>query len=89
MSISDIIKTRICHEDFAEPKPDPAPYLRAAEVLNVSIALCLAVEDSLRGLASAKQAGATVIYWPHDTTPNNDCDYQINATQDINWKEFF
>ena len=39
-------------------KPDPAPYLRAMELLSVAPQDCLAIEDSRSGLASARAAGA-------------------------------
>ena len=42
-------------------KPHPEPYLRAAELLDVDVTQCVAVEDSLTGLASAHASGARVI----------------------------
>jgi sugar-phosphatase len=44
-------------EDEPLGKPDPAVYLSAARTLSVSPDRCLAVEDSLVGLAAAKAAG--------------------------------
>jgi HAD superfamily hydrolase (TIGR01509 family) len=52
---------RICYEDTAEHKPDPAPYLLATERLGVRAAECLAIEDSISGVRSAATAGITVI----------------------------
>ena len=48
----------------AEAKPHPAPYLRAAELLGVDIADCVAIEDSVPGLASAVASGAVSIGVP-------------------------
>jgi HAD superfamily hydrolase (TIGR01509 family) len=42
-------------------KPDPEPYARAARLLGVHAARCLAVEDSATGVASAHAAGAAVL----------------------------
>jgi len=42
-------------------KPHPEPYLRAAELLEVDVTQCVAVEDSLTGLASAHASGARVV----------------------------
>ncbi len=42
-------------------KPHPEPYLRAAELLDVDVTQCVAVEDSLTGLASAHASGARVV----------------------------
>jgi HAD superfamily hydrolase (TIGR01509 family) len=48
-------------EVVSRGKPDPEPYLRAAALLAVSAAACVAIEDSMTGIASAEAAGATVI----------------------------
>ena len=42
-------------------KPAPNPYLRAAELLQVSPELCTVFEDSPPGVASSKAAGMCVI----------------------------
>lgn len=47
-------------------KPDPEPYLRAARLLGVDPARCVAVEDSAAGAASARAAGAAVLVVPCD-----------------------
>jgi len=46
------------------PKPAPDPYLRAAELLGVDIRRCIAIEDSIPGVASAVAAGAVTIGVP-------------------------
>ena len=43
--------------DYARFKPDPEPYLLAAERIGVAPADCLVVEDSERGLLAATRAG--------------------------------
>ncbi len=45
-------------------KPHPEPYLRAAELLGVAPRNCLAIEDSVPGLASAEAAGMVAIGVP-------------------------
>ena len=45
-------------------KPDPEPYLRAARMLDVDPAQCLALEDSPTGVASAEAAGCAVLAVP-------------------------
>lgn len=54
----------VCGDEVPAGKPDPAPYLRAAELLGVDPARCLAVEDSPTGAASAEAAGCTVLVVP-------------------------
>lgn len=46
-------------------KPHPEPYLKAAELLGVVAAECIAVEDSRTGAASANAAGCFVVAVPH------------------------
>ncbi|CAM4201267.1 HAD family phosphatase [Kibdelosporangium persicum] len=45
-------------------KPDPAPYLIAADMLGVPPGRCVAVEDSPLGMRSAVAAGCTVLVVP-------------------------
>src|SRR5690606_29051873 len=42
-------------------KPDPTPYLMAAELLGVDAADCLAIEDSPSGVTAARAAGIKVV----------------------------
>ncbi|MFC4785058.1 HAD family hydrolase [Nocardioides sp. MAHUQ-72] len=46
-------------------KPHPEPYLKAAALLGVDPARCLAVEDSNTGARSAAAAGCTVLVVPN------------------------
>jgi HAD superfamily hydrolase (TIGR01509 family) len=52
-------------DDVDQPKPHPQPYLRAAELLGVDIAECVAIEDSIPGVQSALDSGAHVIGVPN------------------------
>ena len=52
-------------DDVARGKPSPDAYLRAAGLLRVDPRECVAIEDSLLGLASARAAGAHTIGVPH------------------------
>lgn len=45
-------------DDVARGKPDPEPYLRAARLLKVEPADCVAIEDTPMGLTSIRRAGA-------------------------------
>lgn len=50
--------------DVEHAKPHPQPYLQAAELLGVDPRDCVAIEDSVPGLASATASGAVVIGVP-------------------------
>lgn len=54
----DVILTS---EDFAESKPSPDCYLRAASRLGVEPIHCVVFEDSINGLLSGRAAGMTVV----------------------------
>lgn len=52
-------------DQVRQGKPHPEPYLRAAELLGVDPADCIAIEDSPTGAASARTAGCLTIAVPH------------------------
>jgi len=54
----------VCGDEVSAPKPDPAPYRTAAELLGVKIEECVAIEDSPAGMASAVASGAAVLAVP-------------------------
>jgi HAD superfamily hydrolase (TIGR01509 family) len=58
----------VCGDEVSAGKPDPAPYLLAAELLGVDASECLAIEDSPTGAAAAESAGCTVLVVPSITT---------------------
>lgn len=67
-------------DDVENPKPHPEPYLRAARLLGVEITECVAIEDSIPGLASAVASGATVVGVPaHIELPPSE-DYTLWST---------
>ena len=56
----------VCGDEVPRGKPAPDPYLRAAELLGVEPADCLAVEDSTTGTTAAEAAGCAVLVVPID-----------------------
>lgn len=60
-SLLDLFGTRVVSaHDAGRPKPDPAVFLLASELMGVPPAACLVVEDSLSGLLAARAAGMRV-----------------------------
>lgn len=59
-------------EDFAESKPDPAIFLRAAALAQTPVAECIVIEDAANGVAAAKAAGIYCIAYasPHSEGQN-------------------
>ena len=60
-----VFEAIVSGDDVTHGKPHPEAYLRGAELLGVDIAECVAIEDSLPGLASAVASGAVAIGVPH------------------------
>jgi HAD superfamily hydrolase (TIGR01509 family) len=54
--------------DYSRSKPDPEPYLRAVDKSGVDREACVAIEDSARGLESARAAGIRCIVVPSGLT---------------------
>ena len=85
-SLFDAILTS---EDFAESKPSPDCYLRAAARFGVNADECVVFEDSLNGLRSGRAAGMFVVGL---TTTNSRevieilSDYQIDDYKEMNYK---
>ena len=65
----ELILTR---EDYVRSKPAPDPYLRALELLGVSRADAVVIEDSERGLRSAVAAGVRCIVIRSEFTQTHD-----------------
>jgi len=56
----------VCGDEVIRSKPHPEPYLRAARLLGVEPARCVAIEDSPTGVASAAAAGCAVLAVPSE-----------------------
>lgn len=57
---------------LAALKPDPAPYLLAAEQLSAKPFRCIVFEDSYVGTRSARAAGMIVVGLPHRLAPREN-----------------
>lgn len=71
------------HEE--EGKPDPSVYLTVAGKMNVNPEHCVAIEDSVSGIMSAKRAGMNTILMTDENVDVEDglVDYRIRAFSDI------
>lgn len=57
LKLLDRFETLVCAEDYTRGKPDPEPFLIAAERLGVAPEDCLVFEDSEMGIQAATAAG--------------------------------
>ncbi|ANZ42100.1 HAD family hydrolase [Lentzea guizhouensis] len=63
----DLFDVTVCGDEVdGLNKPLPEPYLKAARLLGVDAARCVAIEDSPTGVTAAVAAGCTVLVVPCD-----------------------
>jgi HAD superfamily hydrolase (TIGR01509 family) len=72
LSLADSCQAIAAGDEVRSGKPAPDIYLLAAERLNISPELCLALEDSLPGMQSALAAGMRVVAIPNPHTNKSD-----------------
>jgi len=70
--VAGLVSCIVSTEDTPRGKPDPAPYLLAAERLGVPPEACVAFEDSRAGVLSAKAAGMVAVGLQRDGAPDQD-----------------
>jgi HAD superfamily hydrolase (TIGR01509 family) len=64
LGLAEKFKVLVCAGDYIKGKPDPEPFLLAAERLGVKPRTCLVFEDSEMGIAAAKAAGMASVKVP-------------------------
>jgi HAD superfamily hydrolase (TIGR01509 family) len=70
----------VAGDDVEFPKPHPAAYLRAADLLSADPARCVAIEDSSPGVTAAVASGAATIGVPLNVPLAADAGYEIWPT---------
>lgn len=73
----------VCGDEVARSKPAPDIYLSAAERLRVPAEVCLALEDSLAGVAAATAARMTVVMVPDLVQPTADVRFRCRSLHDV------
>ena len=69
----------------AEPKPSPSCYEFAVQQLGETADTCIAIEDNVDGVASAKAAGLTCVAFPGNNTADNDYSGSDVCTQELSY----
>lgn len=72
LRLAPYFATTVCRGDAPRIKPAPDLWLEALRRLGAGACRCLAIEDSLNGVKSAKAAGLTVWAVPNRTTAGLD-----------------
>lgn len=72
-------------EEVQLGKPDPGPYLLAAQRLGVRPQTCVVVEDAPAGLAAGRAAGSTTVAvaTSHDVAALHEADHIVRTPADI------
>jgi beta-phosphoglucomutase family hydrolase len=65
LHLLDRFETLVCAGDYTRSKPDPEPFLMAAERLGVAPADCLVFEDAEMGIQAATAAGMASVKIAH------------------------
>jgi HAD superfamily hydrolase (TIGR01509 family) len=71
-SLFDRFDFVLANGEYPRPKPDPAPYLAAADRLGLPPKDCLALEDSHNGVRAAAAAGMMTIMVPDLLDPTEE-----------------
>jgi len=71
LGLEGLFEIIVSGDDIESRKPDPGPFLHAAEKLGVKPSECLAIEDSYAGCESARRAGMMLVWMkpPVDSGP--------------------
>jgi HAD superfamily hydrolase (TIGR01509 family) len=64
VGLSDLFEDFVTADDITIGKPAPDIYLKAARILGIDPAKCLAVEDAPAGILAAQRAGMQVVTVP-------------------------
>jgi len=69
LGVLDRFPVVIARESYDRGKPDPQPFLKAAEALGIEAGSCLALEDSANGVMAASGAGMMTVMVPDLVAP--------------------
>jgi len=74
----------VCADEVPRGKPAPDPYQRAAALLGLEPAQCLAIEDSVAGARAAEDAGCPVLVVPNDfDVPAGPRRYHVTSLAEV------
>lgn len=80
---------KVSGNDFPESKPNPAIFLKAAELAQTPVENCIIIEDSTNGIKAAKAAGIYCIAYKSegvDTQDQSLADNIINDYKELNYQ---
>jgi beta-phosphoglucomutase len=80
-----LVQTLVTADDTARSKPDPAPYFCTCERLGIAPRECVTMEDTPKGIASARAAGVRVVGVCHSLPAERlaAADLVVTSTADL------
>ena len=90
--IADRVSLILGAGEYAEGKPSPSGYLKAAQLLGVNPADCVVIEDSTVGVASGVSAGMKVLALDRSTTipqRHDGCTWLVRDLSEIDIEKEF
>ena len=81
--LRDFFETVLTSDDYERSKPHPDSYVSALRAMDLPAGRCIAVEDSPRGVASARAAGLRCILVPTELTDLTMCREADFTVEDI------
>ncbi len=72
LRLRDWFEVTVAGDEVVQAKPNPAIFLKAAELLKVEASSCVVIEDSKNGVSAAKDAGMRVIGFRNPSSGNQD-----------------
>lgn len=79
----DYFELIVTSDDCTHAKPHPELYLAALKALKLPAHACMAIEDSPRGLASARAAGISCVAVPTELTAGLDFTGALSVEEDV------
>lgn len=85
-NIAQHFQVRVSGDDVPRSKPDPAIFLRTAELLRMTPNECVVIEDSSAGVEASATAGMRCIAFDAPAAPSQDlsaADVRVESMEDI------
>ena len=90
IGVTRFIDAYVSGESVKRSKPEPDVFLKAAEIIGIEPAFCVAIEDSGNGAIAAKRAGMKCVGYRNPHPGNQDlsvCDFVVDDFRALGLKD--
>jgi HAD superfamily hydrolase (TIGR01509 family) len=90
LQLGERFKHVVACDHYSRGKPDPEPYVMAAQKLGVDASSCLVLEDSPSGVTAAKKAGMKVVGIRQGNKGKYNikhADLEVDSLTDLEWEK--